>query len=130
VKKYEILRSSIFPEALSDAIEKLEMCISLSKDKKAMFYYFAGRIFIGRKDYERALDYYLRGEKSSELKESRKLRKKDYLNLLDNIAFAYLKVGNPDKALEYAEKILALDSNNSRAKSIIELAKTRKKSNF
>jgi spermidine synthase len=57
VKKYKVLRASFFPEALSDAIEKLEMCISLSKDKKATFYYFAGKIHIDRMDYERALYY-------------------------------------------------------------------------
>ena len=128
VKKYKILRASFFPEALSDAIEKLEMCIRLSKDKKATFYYFAGKIHIDRKDYKRALVYYLRGEKSIGLKESTKLGKKNYLNLLDNISFAYLKIDNPDKALEYAEKILALDKNNPRAKLIIAVAKTKKKS--
>lgn len=128
VKKYKILRASFFPEALSDAIEKLEMCISLSKDKKPTFYYFAGKIHIDRKDYETALVYYLKGEQSMEFKESTKQGKKNYLNLLDNISFAYLKTDNPDKALEYAEKILALDKNNPRAKLIIAVAKTKKKS--
>jgi tetratricopeptide (TPR) repeat protein len=104
------------------------MCIRLSKDKKATFYYFAGKIHIDRKDYKRALVYYLRGEKSIGLKESTKLGKKDYLNLLDNISFAYLKIDNLDKALEYAEKILALDKKNTRAKLIIAVAKTKKKS--
>lgn len=125
VKKYEILRSSFFPEALSDALEKLGMCISLSPDKKAKYYYFAGRIHFERKDFKRALVYYLRGEKSIELKESTKLGRKDYLNLLDNISFAYLNAGYPDKALEYAERILAVDKNNPRAKLLIEVAKKK-----
>ena len=129
VKKYNVLRASFFPEALSDAIEKLEMCISLSKDKKATFYYFAGKIHIERKDYKRALVYYLRGERSIGLKESTKLGKKNYLNLLDNISFAYLKTDDLDKALEYAEKILALDKKNTRAKLIVAVVKTRRNQN-
>jgi len=126
VKKYNILRASFFPEALSDVLEKLEVCISLSEDKKAKFYYFAGRIYFDREDFKSALVCYLRGEKSIVLKESTKLGKKDYLNLLDNISVAYFKAGYPDKALEYAERILELDKDNARAKLLIAVAKTKR----
>ena len=128
VKKYNILRASFFPEALSDVIEKLEMCIRLSPDKKATFYYFVGKIHIEREDFNTALSYYLRGEQWINSTEGSKVGRKDYLNLLDNISFAYLKVDNPDKALEYAEKILDLDKNNPRAKLIIAVATAKKKS--
>lgn len=122
MKKYLTLRSFLIPEIFSDVVEKLEVCISLSEDKKAKFYYLLGKVFSENKDYNDAVSYYRKAEGLIESKkEDAEPQGLDYLTLLNEISVAYLKNGNYDKASEYAKKVLVLDKNNSFAKSIVRI---------
>lgn len=122
MKRYLGLRSFLLPEIFPDIVEKLKMCINLSEDKKAKFYYLLGRVFFENKDYRDAVSCYRQAQRLIESKkEDAESQGLNYIVLLSEIGITYFKNGDLDKASEYAKKVLVLDKNNFLAKSIIKV---------
>lgn len=127
LKKYNRLNSFLLPQAYTDVVEKLKMCINLSKDKKAKFCFLLGRIFCNNKDYRNAIIYYTQSE---ELIKHSKIDAEhlgfDQVGLLNDLSIVYLKIDNFERALAYAKGALCLDKENSLAKKVIETVERNK----
>ncbi|MCX5704039.1 MAG: hypothetical protein NT066_06090 [Candidatus Omnitrophica bacterium] len=87
----------------------LKMCISLSKDKKAYFYYLLGRLYFENRDYRDAVSSYAEAEKSVRSKEDARLQDLDYAAFLNDLSAAYLAAGDFAKGFGYRQKALAFE---------------------
>jgi len=126
MRRLEALRSFLLPSIFDDVTDNIEVCVGLTEEKKAKFYFLLGKAYLKMEDYDEALSYYLKAEELIESKkEDAESQGLDYLKLLNNICFAYFRAGYPDESFAYAKKILAQDENNFHAKTMIKLINLR-----
>ena len=114
-----------FCELIEELLNGAEENERGDKNKKANYFILLGNIFKQIGDCENAIKYYLKAEEVILSQKRTSLSKADYIKLLENLSHAYLKIGDPDKALEYAKKMLSLDKDNDHAKKIVALIRRK-----
>ncbi|MFA5147077.1 MAG: fused MFS/spermidine synthase [Candidatus Omnitrophota bacterium] len=121
LERYLVMRSFLTPEAADEAVAGLARCIELSGGRPARFYHIAGKVFFKGAEYGRAIEYFAKAESSARSAGEAGEREIDRADLMNDMCMAYLKEGDVDRALQYAEKALSEDGDNARAREIIKL---------
>ncbi|MFA6357498.1 MAG: fused MFS/spermidine synthase [Candidatus Omnitrophota bacterium] len=108
ILRYLSSRSFIFPEVFNEAVDGLKLCIRLSGDKQAHFYYLLGRLYFENMDYRKVIDCYAKFEESISSKEDAQTKGIDYRRVLIDLGIAYCSERNLVKGFEYFNKARAL----------------------
>jgi predicted membrane-bound spermidine synthase/tetratricopeptide (TPR) repeat protein len=119
-RRYRRLRSYLLPEMLTETIEKLNMCIARATTEKATCYYILGNIFADDKDYGQAIKNYEAAFEHIDKQRSAPPGELSKAKLLNKIGLTYLVSGDLKRSHEYAQKALALDSTDGRAKLLLK----------
>ncbi|MDO8804762.1 MAG: fused MFS/spermidine synthase [Elusimicrobiota bacterium] len=104
LKKNSTIMSFLNPEVFGETVNGLRMCIGLSKDRKAYFYYLLGKLYFENRDYRDAVNSYAEAEKLIRSEEDAGLQGLDYTVFLEDLGVAYLSAGDLAKGFEYFQK--------------------------
>lgn len=124
LQRFINLRSFILPEILNDTVEKLKLCVRLSKDRKARFYFYLGQVYLKNRDYDEAISCFQQAEFLIQNVEKNEV-KKTYSDLISYLSLVFYRKGDFPKALEYAEKAVSLGSDDPSVKWIISISQSK-----
>ena len=87
--------------------ERIKTCDDAIKlyPRECIFYIVKGYSLVNLKEYEEAIETLEKGLKYAK-------QQSDYIDIYSNLAEAYYRIENKDKAFEYFEKALEKDTNN------------------
>jgi tetratricopeptide (TPR) repeat protein len=87
--------------------ERIKTCDDAIKlyPRECIFYIVKGYSLVNLKEYEKAIETLEKGLKYAK-------QQSDYIDIYSNLAEAYYRTENKDKAFEYFEKALKKDANN------------------
>lgn len=87
--------------------ERIKTCDDAIKlyPRECIFYIVKGYSLVNLKEYEKAIETLEKGLKYAK-------QQSDYIDIYSNLAEAYYRIENKDKAFEYFEKALEKDTNN------------------
>lgn len=87
--------------------ERIKTCDDAIKlyPRECIFYIVKGYSLVNLKEYEKAIETLEKGLKYAK-------QQSDYIDMYSNLAEAYYRIENKDKAFEYFEKALEKDTNN------------------
>lgn len=87
--------------------ERIKTCDDAIKlyPRECIFYIVKGYSLVNLKEYEKAIETLEKGLKYAK-------QQSDYIDIFSNLAEAYYRIENKDKAFEYFEKALEKDTNN------------------
>jgi tetratricopeptide (TPR) repeat protein len=102
-KRYIILQQV----RVEDDEERIKTCDDAIKlyPRECIFYIVKGYSLVNLKEYEKAIETLEKGLKYAK-------QQSDYIDIYSNLAEAYYRTENKDKAFEYFEKALKKDANN------------------
>jgi tetratricopeptide (TPR) repeat protein len=102
-KRYIILQQV----RVEDDKERIKTCDDAIKlyPRECIFYIVKGYSLVNLKEYEKAIETLEKGLKYAK-------QQSDYIDIYSNLAEAYYRTENKDKAFEYFEKALKKDANN------------------
>lgn len=108
IKDLDLYRNYVITQQIrASEEEKIKTCDEALKlyPREVLFYIIKGFSLINQQNYSQGIDVLEKGLKYAK-------QNSDYIDIYTNLAEAYYRLENKNKAFEYFEKALKIDSNN------------------